>query len=729
MVNPLNKEILCTLGPASMNDRVIGRLEELGVTLFRINLSHTKLADLSRIVDYLGSRTAVPVCFDTEGAQIRTGDLVADNVALRENSIVYSHRLPVPGDSQNFNLYPERIIEKLAVGDFLSIDFNAVLVQIVAKYDDRIAMRVLNGGVVGRNKAVTVERDIFLDTMTRKDRAALELGRKIGIRHVALSFANRGSDVDAVRAVCVPDVFLISKIECHAGLVNLDEIARKSDGLLIDRGDLSREEPLERIPLLQKTIIRRGKALGRKVYVATNLLESMVTSPKPTRAEVNDVINTLIDGADGLVLAAETAIGKDPVACVSMIVKLINEYAGYPSGNAFVTGTSRQSGATSLLTEPHGGVLIHREIKPEAAKALAFAERLAVPHSTLLDCQQIALGAFSPLTGFMDSDTLRSVLDTNRLPNGLPWTMPIVLQVHRQQAPSLSPGQRVALTDAQGTIYATVDVAEIFSHELGDLAAKWFGTRSPDHPGAAKLFKDGDRFVAGAVSLLRRPPSTHQQYEFTPDETRFIFTHKGWNKVVGLHTRNVIHRAHEHIQLAALEQTGADGLYLNPVIGPKKPGDFMPGPIIKSYQMMIDFGLYPQGKVVFGSFSTYPRYSGPREAVFTALCRKNMGCSHFIVGRDHAGVGNFYRDADYRALFDELDDLGITPVFFHNVGFNAATQRYSAADSEIDSLPISGTQLREALQRNESLPDWLMRDMIQDMLRAELSANQPLFCD
>lgn len=200
-MNPLNKEILCTLGPASFNDRVIARLEELGVTLFRINLSHTKLNDLPHLIDFIRSRSSVPIGLDTEGAQIRTGDMLNGEIAVRENSIVHAHSLRVPGDAFNFNLYPEGVVEKLEIGDFISIDFNAVLVQVIAKNSEKVTMRVLHGGVIGQNKAVTVERDIPLDTMTAKDKAALEYGRSVGIKHVALSFANRGADVDAVRAL------------------------------------------------------------------------------------------------------------------------------------------------------------------------------------------------------------------------------------------------------------------------------------------------------------------------------------------------------------------------------------------------------------------------------------------------------------------------------------------------------------------------------------------------
>lgn len=727
----VDKQILCTLGPASMNERVVARLEALGVNLFRINLSHTRVEDLPGIVDWLRQRTQVPICFDTEGAQVRTGSTVHGEIVVRENSIVHAHRLRVPGDSQNFNFYPEDVIDKLDIGDFISIDFNSVLVQVVERTRDRVSMRVIQGGRVGQNKAVTVERDIELDTLTAKDRAALAYGREAGIRHVALSFANRGADVDLVRSLCVPDVFLISKIECRNALQNLSEIALKSDALLIDRGDLSRQEPIERIPRLQKAIIARGRALDRKVFVATNLLESMVTSPKPTRAEVNDVINTLFDGADGLVMAAETAIGQDPVGCVSMVRKLVDEFRALQAAQdngRLVFGDDPSSPAGSLLVPPHGGRLIQQTFAGAAVPALEGLHRVPVRVQALLDCQQIATGTYSPLTGFMDESTLHSVLDTCRLPDGVAWPLPIVLQLDGETAGRLSPGERIVLTDDRDVAHALVDISQLYEPDLDAVAAAWFGTRDTLHPGVAALYGTGGVFVAGTVTLLQRMESEFCDYELTPAQTRFIFAHKGWSRVVGFHTRNMAHRAHEFIQLEALRLTHADGLFINPVTGPAKAGDFVPSLVMQGYQKMIDFGVYPEGKVLLGSFASYPRYAGPREAVFTALCRKNMGCSHFVVGRNHAGVGDWYDDADYRLLFESLGDLGIVPVFFDAVGFNPATQAYERLDgggSEV--VGLSGTAVRTALARGEPLPTWYMRDVVQELLIEATRAGEPVF--
>ena len=721
----MSKDIYCTIGPASMNKRVLARLEELGATLFRINLSHTRLEDVAEVIDFIQTHSSVPVCLDSEGAQIRTGSLTEGSVTVPEGAEMFARREAVAGDAQTLSFYPNGIVDSLEVGDFVSIDFNAVLVQVTDVTPDGATMRVLTGGKIGQNKAVTVERPIDMPPLTEKDRAALRIGREKGLAYAALSFANRESDVDVIRKIVGDSTFVISKIECKNGLRNLSGIAAKSDGLLIDRGDLSREFPVERIPALQKHIVREVKAAGRKVYVATNLLESMITAPGPTRAEVNDVYNTLLDGVDGLVLAAETAIGANPIACASMIVKLIREFEVDLKS---VAGTYNLD-ALSLLVEPHGGQLIHREQEaPEAAELNRFSS-LTVDRNVLMDCQQIAQGTYSPLTGFMTKEALESVLSENRLPEGTAWTLPIMLQVASERVEDIHPGERIVLKSEAGTAHALLDVSEIFALDFDAVVERWFATASTDHPGVARLAKAGGHFIAGDVTLIAPVPSPYRQFELSPAQTRFVFAHKGWNRVVGFHTRNVIHRVHEHIQLSALEQSGADGLYVSPVIGPKKTGDFLPEPIMRSYQLMLDLGLYPEGKVVLGSFATYSRYAGPREAVFTALCRKNMGCSHFIVGRDHTGVGNFYRPEEIPALFDALGDIGLTPIFFDSIGFDPERNDYVALGAAKTLAPISGTDMRIALRAGEVLPEWFMRDFIQDMLRAELRSGQAIFSE
>ena len=254
--------------------------------------------------------------------------------------------------------------------------------------------------------------------------------------------------------------------------------------------------------------------------------------------------------------------------------------------------------------------------------------------------------------------------------------------------------------------------------DLDEIALKWFTTTSHEHPGVARLFREGKHFLAGEVKLLERQPSQNRHYELTPKQTRFIFAHKGWSRIIGFHTRNPVHRGHEYIQKKALEISGADGLYLNPVVGPKKNGDFKHTHIMKSYQTMLEYGLYPEGKTMLGSFATYPRYGGPREAVYTALCRKNMGCSHFIIGRDHTGVGDFYDPTANERLFKSLGDIGIKPLFFSPVGYNRDLDCYEeeTIDNKESLLAIDGTSIRDSLRLGGKVEDWIMREIIQEAL-------------
>lgn len=723
--NPMSRtKILCTLGPSSFDKRVVQRLDELGVEMFRINLSHTHIRELPGIIDFVRSCTKVPICLDTEGAQIRTGDFVSERIEVRENSVVRGYRQPVPGDAAGFNFHPRDIVQKFRTGDFISIDFNAVLAQVIGKEEDgAVLMRIINGGPIGRNKAVTVDRDIPLDALSQKDRDSIKIAVDKGLKHYALSFASGPADVDEIRRLTPKDAFIIAKIESPRGLVNLADIARASNALLIDRGDLSRQLPLERIPQIQKVIIRTAKECARTVYVATNLLESMVTQPIPTRAEINDIYNTLLDGADGLVLAAETAIGRHPVACASMVTRIIREYEGRDDADPL----AYPADPVSMLVAPHGGRLVQRYAGAIEREEIACLPRLRVPESALLDCEQITHGTYSPLTGFMGREATESVLESNRLPDGTVWPMPILLSAPKETT-DFSVGDRVALVgDGDDTVYAYIDVTERFNLDPEWLSEKWFGTSSTAHPGVVRLLNTGNRFVAGDVTLVKRLPLAQSHYVLTPSQSRFIFAHKGWSKVIGFHTRNPIHRGHEYIQLKALEDIGADGLYVNPVTGPKKVGDFLPGPIMRSYQAMLDFGLFPSNKVVLGSFATYSRYAGPREAAFTALCRRNMGCSHFIIGRDHTGVGNFYEPDANRKFIEGLGDLGVSPVFFEAIAYDPATNRYAPANSNPNMLPIDGTRIRQALRDNASIPDWMMRDVVQEVLRSEIASSHSVF--
>ena len=718
-------ELLCTLGPASLNDRVIHWLERAGTSLLRLNLSHTRIEDLERIVNFIQKRTLIPVCLDTEGAQVRTGPLVDGRIMVRENRFLTARARAAAGDQSSISFYPSYILNQLQVGDFISIDFNAVLAQVVEKNDDEATLRILNGGEIGQNKAVTVQRALEMPALTDKDLAAIAVGRRMGIRHFALSFAHRAADVDLIRARAGAGAIIISKIECLSGLSNLAAIAEKSDGILIDRGDLSREVPIEQIPAVQKMIIRKAKAHAAKVYVATNLLESMTKAATPTRAEVNDIYNTLADGADGLVLAAETAIGQYPVDCARMVVKIVQQFqrSAHSNGRAIRVRPS----TLSTEVEPHGGRLVCRTLAPGEEMEFKGLPVIAVDDEELTDVEQIARGTFSPLRGFMDKECLESVLEHYRLPSGLAWSMPIILPVSKATAIRFAKGDRILLSSKCGSPHSVLDVAETYQLEPQVLARKWFGTDSREHAGAARVLGRAGYFLAGDITLIQQLPLPYRRYDLTPAQLRTVFAHKGWNRVVAFHSRNLVHRAHEAIQITALERTYADGLLISPVVGSSKRGDFVPHLVLDGYQAMLDYGLYPAGRVVLASFITYPRFAGPREAVFTALCRKNMGCSHFIVGRDHTGVGGFYSSHAARALFEKLGDIGIEPVFFDAIGYDMQSERYIELNAAAGVKPISGTEIRRALMAGEVLPNWMMRSEVQDVVVAERMRKHALF--
>jgi pyruvate kinase len=634
----MGNEIWCTLGPASLNDRVISRLEELGVSLFRLNLSHTRIELLEGILDFIQALTRVPISLDTEGAQVRTAELAGGRIAVLEGATLRVHHELVPGDAAALNLHPHGIARQLVVGDLLKLDAE-VLAQVIGAEEDAVVMRVLHGGEIGQNKAVTVlERELAMPPLTEKDERALAIGRRKGIEHVALSFANRASDVDEIRARVAPGVTVTSKIECLNGLRNLAEIAERSDALLIDRGDLSRQVGIEKIPTLQKDIIRVCKAVGRRIYVATNLLESMVTSAHPTRAEVNDSLNTLADGADGLVLAAETAIGAHPVAAVQMLRRVIREHEDERSLRSAPPGRS--------LAGRHGDLLDDRDARCVDRASLAGLRVLRVGELELADCVQLAHGAYAPLAGFMGSAELESVLDKHRLLDGSPWTLPIVLPVAEEALAGVVPGERVALADPAGDALAVLDVAEIHPFEPDALAHRWFGTTSPDHPGVALLAGGGRRFLAGRVTLVERMVWPYGPHAPSPSQLRAIFAAKGWSKVVGFHAVQASPRLDEALRILDLPGVHADGMYVACADGFRES----------------DARTVP-GRLLLGRAVTPRRHAGAREAVFQALCYRNLGCSHFVVERSYLELDGFYEDARTRELFEKVGELGIAPVF------------------------------------------------------------------
>ena len=315
-------KILCTLGPASLDPNVIQRLDERGVDLFRINLSHTPIEAVEDIIALVRRFSSVPVCLDTQGPQVRCG-IMAPDVVLEEGSEVRFAAEEVDGTADEMTLWPRSIFGALEVGSTVSVDFDGAIVKVTEVGDGHATGVVAAGGRVRSNKAVTVDPAPALPPLTEKDLAAIAIGRRHGVVYYALSFASSGEDVSQLRQLAPLGAQIIAKIESRRGVAGMDGIIHAADAVLIDRGDLSREIALEYVPYYQKTIVRRANRWNRPVYVATNLLESMVTNRLPTIAEANDIATTLLDGVHGLVLAAETAVGVDPVGSVAMVRRAI----------------------------------------------------------------------------------------------------------------------------------------------------------------------------------------------------------------------------------------------------------------------------------------------------------------------------------------------------------------------------------------------------------------------
>jgi sulfate adenylyltransferase len=374
------------------------------------------------------------------------------------------------------------------------------------------------------------------------------------------------------------------------------------------------------------------------------------------------------------------------------------------------------------LVAPHGGQLVDRRLAPWQADAWRDrAQAGRIPAITLTpmqlaDLELIAIGAYSPLTGFLGERDYKSVLADMRLANGLPWALPITLRL----PPDVERvGDELALLDADGVLRGVVEVAEVYSACVKKEATAVYGTEDPAHPGVARLLEEADLVVAGDVWLVDRWVSAFPGLALDPIDTRRAFADRRWRTVVGFQTRNPVHRAHEYIQKAALETV--DGLLLHPLVGATK-GDDVPAHVrIRSYRVLID-EYYPSDRVVLAAFPAAMRYAGPREAVFHAIARKNYGCSHFIVGRDHAGVGNYYGTYDAQRIFERFapGELGITPVKFEHTFYCRRCESVASAKTcphdASAHVALSGTQVRAMLARGELPPPEFSRPEVAAVL-------------
>lgn len=321
-------KIICTIGPSSSTSLILKKLKKEGVNIFRINMSHTKLSKLPIILKNLKKNIGKNnICIDTEGAQLRT-TLVKKKVFIKKNKILKIFNEDYLSNNKNIYLYPKFDILSIPKHTKIFVGFDGIILKIIKKdyKKNYLIAKVLSSGFLDSNKGVHIDKKIKLDCLTRKDYSAIEFAKKQGINKFAMSFVNSGKDVDKIRKIIGYKSFLISKIETLNAIKNFEQISNSSNAVLIDRGDLSREVPIEKIPLAQENIIKLSKKNKIPVYVATNLLETMIKDVSPTRAESHDIYSTLKQGSSGLVLAAESAIGINPVECVIFLKKCINAF-------------------------------------------------------------------------------------------------------------------------------------------------------------------------------------------------------------------------------------------------------------------------------------------------------------------------------------------------------------------------------------------------------------------
>ncbi|MDB9348961.1 sulfate adenylyltransferase [Nodularia spumigena] len=376
---------------------------------------------------------------------------------------------------------------------------------------------------------------------------------------------------------------------------------------------------------------------------------------------------------------------------------------------------------------PHGGQLVNRiatpEQKAEFLSKADFLPRVQLDARAVSDLEMIAIGGFSPLTGFMNQSDYTRVVKEMRLANGLAWSIPITLSVTEEVASPLPEGSLIRLDNANGEFIGVLQLTQKYIYDKTQEAINVYRTDDAKHPGVQVVYNQGSVNLAGDIWLLQRDPhSQFPTYQIDPAASRQMFREKGWKTIVGFQTRNPIHRAHEYIQKCAMETV--DGLFLHPLVGATKEDDIPADVRMRCYEILLEHH-YPQDRVILAINPAAMRYAGPREAIFHALVRKNYGCTHFIVGRDHAGVGDYYGTYDAQYIFEEFEpgELGIVPMKFEHAFYctrskQMATTKTSPSKPE-ERVHLSGTKVREMLRRGELPPPEFSRpEVAAELARA-----------
>jgi sulfate adenylyltransferase len=380
----------------------------------------------------------------------------------------------------------------------------------------------------------------------------------------------------------------------------------------------------------------------------------------------------------------------------------------------------------------HGGRLINRELtgveRETLLERVPSMQKMRLKPREISDLEMIANGAFSPLKGFMCEDDYIAVRGNKHLTSGLPWTIPVTLSATDEMAQSFEEGHEIALYASDDHLLGVLHLRQKFRYDKQREAERVYLTTDLAHPGVAALYDQGDWLLGGPVSLLNRPSSVQfPAYRLDPEQTRDAFKKKGWQRVVAFQTRNPIHRAHEYIIKCALETV--DGLLLHPLVGETKSDDIPADVRMNCYEAMLEH-YFPRTRTLLAVNPAAMRYAGPREAVFHAIIRKNYGCTHFIVGRDHAGVGNYYGTYDAHYIFNDFDAeaLGITPMFFDHSFYcrrcDAMASNKTCPHDSSEHVTLSGTKVREMLGQGQMPPREFSRPEVATILIEAFSRDR-----